>query len=162
MNGTADVHGLGQHNAFAASSLGRRTEHGESPPFGLVMLVFLAAMAGGAYVSCALDDIAFGWIACVSILAALGATIDRLFCGTAALERRLGARSRARQHALGNATQQCNLRRQFIDWRNATTQEWTSMSAYRRHPQRMRAAPADSSPDSTRQGSRAECHTRRA
>ncbi len=165
MNGIAGMQGLGQYNASRGNGfacLRRRTEHEESPPFGLVMLVFLVAMAGGVYVSCTLDNLAFGWIACVGILAALGAVVDRFFCGAAALERRLSARSRARQQAVCKATLKCNLRRQRLDWQSATTREWTSMSAYRRHPQRTRAARADSFRDSTRQDSHAECHTRPA
>ncbi|VXC72996.1 conserved hypothetical protein [Burkholderia sp. 8Y] len=111
-----------------------RTEHEESPPFGLIMLVFAAAMCGGAWVTCAFDSIAAGWIAGVGILAALGGAIDHWFCGEAALERRLEARSRARQHAVQKSASKCGFTARRRDRSNATTREWTSISAYRRYP----------------------------
>lgn len=130
----AGIYGSERCNAAGARRAGRRTEHEDTPPFGLVMLVFLAATAGGVWVSSTFDNMAFGWMACVGILAALGAAIDRFFCGAAALERRLNARSRARHQALHKSALKHGLRPQWLGWQNATTREWTSMSAYRRHP----------------------------
>lgn len=134
MNALAGIHGIQQCNAAGARRTGYRTEHEDTPPFGLVMLVFLATTAGGVLVSLTSDSIALGWMAGVGILAALGAAIDRLFCGAAALERRLSARSRARHQALHKSAWKRGLRTQWPGWQNATTPEWTSMSAYRRHP----------------------------
>ena len=111
-----------------------RTEYEESPPFGLVMLVFVAAMCGGAWVTCAFDSIAAGWIAGVAILAALGGAIDHWFSGAAALERRLEARSRARQQAVQKSARKCGFTAQHRYRSDATTREWTSISAYRRYP----------------------------
>jgi len=135
MNVSANAYGSEQ--CVAASTVRPRCRIGyeESPPFTLVMLVFVAAMSGGAYVSCAFNSIAFGWMAGVGILAALGAAIDHLFAGAAALERRLDARSRARHHAVRKSVAKCGLAPQPREWPGATAREWTSVSAYRRHPQ---------------------------
>ncbi|WP_244816323.1 hypothetical protein [Caballeronia sp. Lep1P3] len=140
MNRAASAYGLGQWAAMGEARQRCHTEYEQSPPFALVMLVFVAAMLGGAYVSCTFGSIASGWIAGVGILAALGAVIDRWFTGAAVLERRLNARARARHHALRKCALGCRLGPQPFDASVTPTREWTSMSAYRRHP-RAKARP---------------------
>ncbi|SAK63267.1 hypothetical protein AWB80_02845 [Caballeronia pedi] len=137
-------------------------EHEHCPPFILVMLVFAAAMLGGAWFSNHFDSFAAGWIAWVAILAMLGAFIDRRFSGAAALERRIRQREKARLHALCSMSEIGAFRQQLPDWRQSTTREWTSTSAYRRHPQPMTTARAGWFPDNTHRGSLAECRIRRA
>lgn len=114
-----------------------RIEHEHCPPFALVVLVFVAAMLGGAYLTSKFDSIAAGWIGGVAILVVLGALIDRWFTGTEALERRIRQRAKARRKTLRAMplSRRC-------DWTGSTTREWTSTSAYRRHPQPMTMARA--------------------
>ncbi|SAK61796.1 hypothetical protein AWB76_03114 [Caballeronia temeraria] len=139
-----------------------RVEHEHCPPFAIVMFVFALAMLGGVWSSSQFESFAAGLIAWAAILTMLGAFIDRRFSGAAALERRIRQRERARCRALGGIASRSGFSRQWRDWRTTATQEWTSMSAYRRRPQPMTTARAGSSPDSTHRGSRAECRTRPA
>lgn len=136
-------------------------EYEDCPPLTLVMLVFAAAMLGGAWFSSQFDSFAAGWIAWVAILAMLGAFIDRRFSGAAALERRIRQREKARLYALCNMSAMTDFRQQWPDWRTSTTREWTSTSAYRRHPQPMTTARAGWFPGNTHRGSLAECRIRR-
>ncbi|MDR5857591.1 hypothetical protein P9239_02045 [Caballeronia sp. LZ062] len=133
MNRSASAYDMRQAAAGYGPQPPCRTEHEESPPFAWVMLVFVAAMCGGACVTCAFDSIAAGWIAGVGILAALGGAIDHWFSGAAALERRLEARSRARHRALQRSAPGCGRKAQRRCGSHATAREWTSISAYRRY-----------------------------
>lgn len=134
MNRSANAYDMRQAAAGRGPRLVCRTEHEESPPFAWVMLVFFAAMCGGAGVTCAFDSMAAGWMAGVAILAALGGAIDHWFTGAAALERRLEARSRARHRALHKSACKGGLAAQRHFRSDATIREWTSISAYRRYP----------------------------
>ncbi|WP_244849395.1 hypothetical protein [Caballeronia sp. SL2Y3] len=134
MNRSANVYDTRQATAGRGPRLVCRTEHEESPPFAWVMLVFFAAMCGGACVTCAFDSMAAGWIAGVGILAALGGAVDHWFAGAAALERRLEARSRARHRALHKSACKGGLAAQRRYGSDATTRDWASLSAYRRYP----------------------------
>ncbi len=148
-------HGMG---AFGNA----RVEHEHCPPIAMVFFVFAAAMTGGIWFADRFNDIAIGWMAGVAILGMMGLVIDRWFSGADALERRIRHRQRARSHALGNLASTRDLTRQWRAWNASATREWTSTSAYRRHPQPMTTARADWSPDSTRPGIRAEYRMRRA
>jgi hypothetical protein len=153
-------HSIGAHyfSAWQSDVVSHvRIEHEHCPPFALVMLVFAAAMLGGAWFSDTFNSFAAGWIAWVAILAVLGAFIDRRFSGAAALERRIRQREKARLHALCSTFPVSGLRQQWPDWKTSAAREWTSTSAYRRHPQPMTTARAGWSPDNTHRGSRAGC-----
>ncbi len=137
-------------------------EHEHCPPFAIVMLVFAAAMLGGVWFSGEFNSFAAGLIAWAGILAMLGACADRWFSGAAALERRIRQRERARCRVLGGIASRSGFRQQWPDWTTSAAREWTSTSAYRRHPQPMTAARAGWSPDNTHRDSHAECRIRRA
>ncbi|SAK88939.1 hypothetical protein AWB77_04839 [Caballeronia fortuita] len=139
-----------------------RVEHEHCPPFYVVMFVFAVAMLGGVWFSNEFDSFAAGLSAWAAILATLGAFADWRFSGAAALERRIRQRQNARLRALCNMSSQSGFKASSTGWRMSATREWTSKSAYRRHPQPTTAARAGWSPDSTRRGSRAEYRTRPA
>lgn len=122
-----------------------RIEHEHCPPFAIVMTVFGAAMTGIVWFSGRFHSFAGGWIAGLAIFAALGVFIHCRFSGVRAFERRI---------------RRVALRQRRQPWRRqsgSAAPEWTSRSAYPRHPRSTKAARADSSPGSTRRDSRAEC-----
>lgn len=162
MNHSIGAYSLSGYQLGMGACGNTRVENEDSPPLTLVMLVFAAAMLGGAWFSDKFDSFAAGWIAWVAILAMLGGFIDRRFSGAAALERRIRQREKARLYALCNMSAASSFRQQWPDWTMSTTREWTSTSAYRRHPQPMTTARAGWSPDNTHRGSRAECRIQRA
>jgi hypothetical protein len=137
-------------------------ENEDCPPVSMIFFVFAVAMSGGIFFADRLDSIALGWIAGVAILAMVGALIDKFFTGANALERRIAHRQRARRGALNLAPSNDDLKRQWQMWNASTTREWTSTSAYRRHPQSTTTARAGWFPDNTHRGSRAEYRIRRA
>ncbi len=142
----------------------QRTENQDSPPYKMVVVVFAAAMLGGAYVSATLQSIALGWMAGVGILGALGAVIHRWCTGPDALERRLNARARARHNAVARCGINFDLKQQRSGGfrsRNSATREWTSKSASRHHQQWTTTALAGWSQDSMRPGIHEECRTQR-
>lgn len=157
MNHSIGAYSLSGYQLGMGACNSSHIEHEHCPPLMLVMLVFAAAMLGGAWFSHQFESFAAGWIAWVAILAMLGAFVDRRFSGAAALERRIRHRQKARLHALCNMSPASSFRQQWPDWRTSATREWTSTSAYRRHPRPMTTARAGWSPDSTHRGNRAEC-----
>jgi hypothetical protein len=148
-------HGLG---GFART----RVEHEDCPPLTMVILVFAAAMLVGVFLSDQFESSALGWIGGIAMLATLGSLIDKQFSGPAALERRIAHRQRARHSALNAVTSGGMLTRQQRIWSGSTAQEWTSTSAYRRHPRSTTTARAGWSPDSTHRDSLAGYRIRRA
>jgi hypothetical protein len=139
-----------------------RVEHEHCPPHAMVILVFAAAMLVGVFLSDHFDSIALGWIGGIAMLATLGSLIDKQFSGPGALERRIAHRQRVRHSVSNPVAAHSALTQQWRMWSGSTAREWTSTSAYRRHPQWTTTAPVGSSPDSTRRGSLAEYRIRRA
>ncbi len=162
MNNSISAYSFSGYQSGMGAGSRTHIEHEHCPPFALVMLVFAAAMLGGAWFSNEFNSFAAGWIAWVAILAMLGAFIDRRFSGAAALERRIRQREKARRHALCNMSPGHGFMPQPRDRKTSATPEWTSKSACRRHPQPTTTARAGWSPDSTHRGSRAEYRTQRA
>ncbi len=156
MNQSTGTYSLSGYQLGMGTCGNTRVEYEHCPPLILVVVVFAAAMLGGAWFCDTFDSFAAGWIAWVAILAVLGGFVDRRFSGAAALERRIRQREKARLHALCSMSAARSLRRQWPVRRTSAALEWTSTSAYRRHPQPTTTARAGWSRDNTHRGNRVE------
>lgn len=142
MNRSVDTYSMSGYRLCTGVIGVAHFENEQCPPFVMVMFVFAAAMLGGVWFSSELNSVAAGLIAWVAILATLGAFVDRRFSGAKALERRIRRRQKARLHALCGGPASGVFRQPRPDGSASTTREWTSTSAYRRHPRPTKAARA--------------------